>query len=133
MQSRSAHKVNALIFLLLIFISALIIAFRIDNVRFEADILSCLPKETKSGIDESIIDEYTKRIDSQIVFLVKDTKDKIRAYNAVKELYNELKNDDMTADILGYSDSDSQKQFNEYIYKNSHAIISNKLRKSLEK
>ena len=133
MQSRSVHKVNALVFLLFIFISALVIAFRIDHVRFEADILSCLPKETKSGVEKSVIDEYTKRIDSQIVFLVKDTNDKKKALDAVKELYSELINDDMTSDILGYSDSDSQKQFNEYIYKNSHAIISNKLRKSLEK
>lgn len=133
MQSRSVHKVNALVFLLFIFISAVVIAFRIDHVRFEADILSCLPKETKSGVEKSVIDEYTKRIDSQIVFLVKDTNDKKKALDAVKELYNELINDDMTSDILGYSDSDSQKQFNEYIYKNSHAIISDKLRKSLEK
>ena len=133
MQSRSVHKVNALVFLLFIFISALVIAFRIDHVRFEADILSCLPKETKSGVEKSVIDEYTKRIDSQIVFLVKDTNDKKKALDAVKELYSELINDDMTSDILGYSDSDSQKQFNEYIYKNSHAIISDVLRKSLEK
>lgn len=133
MQSRSVHKVNALVFLLFIFISALVIAFRIDHVRFEADILSCLPKETKSGVEKSVIDEYTKRIDSQIVFLVKDTNDKKKALDAVKELYSELINDDMTSDILGYSDSDSQKQFNEYIYKNSHAILSDKLRKSLEK
>ena len=133
MASRYAHRAFALLFLLLCLIVALIITQRVDKVRFEADILSCLPKETKSGVDKTVIDEYTKRLDSQIVFLVKDSENKNSALNAVKELYTELCDDELISEIIGFSDSVSQRQFNEYIYKNSHALLSSKIRNDLEK
>lgn len=133
MTSNPNQRIFALLFLVLCLLSVLCIVLRIDKVRFEADILSCLPKETTSSVDKNVIDEYTRRLDSQIVFLVRDTNDKTNAYSAAKELYNALKSDDLIDEIVGFTDPNSQNQFNEFIFKNSHAFLSEKTRNDLDK
>ena len=69
------NKAFSLIYVFLLIVLTIVFSLRISNITIDSSILSLLPTETQSKVSKNTIDTYTKRLDRQVVFLIKDNGD----------------------------------------------------------
>lgn len=82
------NKTFSLIYVFLLIVLTIVLCLRISNITIDSSILSLLPTETQSKVSKNTIDTYTKRLDRQVVFLIKDNGDGVKACDF---FYKELK------------------------------------------
>lgn len=123
------NKAFSLIYVILLIVLALVLSLRISNITIDSSILSLLPNETQSKVSKTTIDTYTKRLDRQVVFLIKDNGDGAKACDF---FYKELRKNKSIEDVIGAVDKSAQQNFNQFLYNYKTALISEKAKIRME-
>ena len=123
------NKTFSLIYVILLIVLALVLSLRISNITIDSSILSLLPDETESKVSKTTIDTYTKRLDRQVVFLIKDNGDRIKACDF---FYKELIKNKSVESVIGAVDKSAQQNFNQFLYNYKTALISEKAKARME-
>lgn len=82
------NRAFSLIYVFLLIVLTIVLSLRVSNITIDSSILSLLPTETQSKVSMTTIDTYTKRLDRQVVFLIKDNGDGVKACDS---FYKELR------------------------------------------
>lgn len=109
---------------------AIFVSIRISNISIDSSILSLLPNKTESKVSLSTIDTYTKRLDRQVVFLIKDNGE---GNKATEYFVKELSNNKSIESIIGAVDATSKQEFNSFLYNYKTALVSEKALNRMEK
>lgn len=123
------NKTFSLIYVILLIVLALVLSLRVSSITIDSSILSLLPDETQSKVSKTTIDTYTKRLDRQVVFLIKDNGDGIKA---CEFFYKELIKNKSVESVIGAVDKSSQQNFNQFLYNYKTALISEKAKTRME-
>lgn len=123
------HKLSAFLYLILLAVLSAVIVYKLPHTQFEGSVLSLLPDENRSALDKNISDEFLRRIDSQAVFLIKDSNDG----KSAESFYNKIKTIDLVLSVTGRIDDSYKAQFNNFLYENKLALIDDDLRDRLNK
>lgn len=120
------HGYLAIVFTLVIAVFIGIIVLRIPHVKFEASVLSLLPDNEKSLVSPIIEKHFTQNLDSQLVFIVKSPSVK-----AAESFYDALANSPYIQNVNGRISDTGKEAFNQYIYENKTALLTEDLREKL--
>ena len=101
------NKTFSLIYVFLLIVLTIVLSLRISNITIDSSILSLLPTETQSKVSKTTIDTYTKRLDRQVVFLIKDNGDGVKACDF---FYKELKKNKSVENVIGAVDKRAQQR-----------------------
>lgn len=107
------NKAFSLIYVFLLIVLTIVFSLRISNITIDSSILSLLPTETQSKVSKTTIDTYTKRLDRQVVFLIKDNGDRVKACDFFNK---ELKKNKSVENVIGAVDKRAQQNFNQFLY-----------------
>lgn len=122
------NKLFAIAFTIFLGICALIIGFRIQSISFDSSVLSLLPRETNSKVDEKLLETYLKRLDKQVVFLIKEDGSKGQVAN---DFVTKLSASRLIDKVIGKVDKEEQSKFNTFLYENKESVISSDFRNKL--
>ncbi|MBO6157474.1 MAG: hypothetical protein J6O24_08600 [Succinivibrio sp.] len=123
------NKAFSLIYVFLLIVLTIVFSLRISNITIDSSILSLLPTETQSKVSKTTIDTYTKRLDRQVVFLIKDNGDGVKACDFFNK---ELKKNKSVENVIGAVDKRAQQNFNQFLYNYKTALISEKAKARME-
>ena len=123
------NKAYSLIYAVLLVVLAIFICFRLGNISIDSSILSLLSNDTESKVSKATIDTYAKRLDRQVVFLIKDNGN---GNTATEYFVNELRQNKSIENILGAVDETSKQKFNNFLYNFKTALVSEKALKRME-
>ena len=123
------NRAFSLIYVFLLIVLTIVLSLRVSNITIDSSILSLLPTETQSKVSMTTIDTYTKRLDRQVVFLIKDNGDGVKACDS---FYKELRKNKSVEKVIGAVDKRAQRNFNQFLYNYKTALISEKAKARME-
>lgn len=123
------NRTISLFYVLLLVLLAVFAVVRIGSISIDSSILSLLPSKTESEVSESTIDTYTKRLDRQVVFLIKDNSEKAQATEFFVKKLTKIQNIDK---IIGSVDKASQNSYSKFLFDYRTSLISDKAVKRMK-
>lgn len=135
MKSLSLHFKSKIAFIalsLFILCNALISIYYISasTSRIDTNLLALFPKNAFSTLDDSITDTFVKRLDKQVLFLVKDNGD--NEGKTGKYFLQRLNDLNAFDKINGLMDNKAQKAYGEFFFKYKLSLIDKNIINMLE-
>ncbi|MGN0901706.1 MAG: MMPL family transporter, partial [Succinivibrio sp.] len=124
--SVNKRKIVAFVYSLLVAAMLVFTLAKLPSVKIDTSVLSLLPKDTISGISEDVEAGYIKRLDSQILLLVKTNN-----IEKLESFYDELKDSDLFSGVTGRISSDDEKLAYNFLYTYKTSLIDPALRDRL--